>query len=150
MCGGKAAAVLQLDKQINLFAFGFIRLLVCIGLLSLISIEPGFQSFIFRRTVNDRLEQDIKLLTLRIIRRGIILDTIFPHHLVDLGFVLGIRVVDTDGISTVDIDQLHAGNVCIAVPNIDHIAERDTHLIRCKRIIYTGVIDIQNALFDTE
>ena len=150
MCGGKAAAVLQLDKQINLFAFGFIRLLVCIGLLSLISIEPGFQSFIFRRTVNDRLEQDIKLLTLRIICGGIILNTIFPHHLVDLGLVLGIRVVDADGISTVDIDQLHAGNVCIAVPNIDHIAERDTHLIRCKRIIYTGVIDIQNTLFDTE
>ena len=25
-------AVSQLDKQINLFAFGFIRLLVCIGL----------------------------------------------------------------------------------------------------------------------
>ena len=67
MCSGKATAIFQLDKQINLFAFGLIRLLVCISLLSLISIEPGFQSFIFRRAVNDRLEQDIKLFTLRII-----------------------------------------------------------------------------------
>ena len=150
MCGGKAAAVLQLDKQINLFAFGFIRLLVCIGLLSLISIEPGFQSFIFRRTVNDRLEQDIKLLTLRIIRRGIILNTIFPHHLVDLGLVLGIRVVDADGISTVDIDQLHAGNVRIAITNIDHVAERNAHFVWRKGIVYAGVIDVQNALFDTK
>ena len=92
----------------------------------------------------------IQLLILRIICCRHIPDPAVEDHPVYFLFLSGLWIVNTDRMAAVCIYQLHAGDIRITVPDIDHIPKRHAHLLRRKIFIYTGIIDVKHALFNPE
>ena len=89
-----------------------------------------FQDLVGSRFVDDRLYQQIQLRAFGLVGRGVIPDPFIMHHFIYLLLVLRGGVVHADGMPAVRVDKLHAGDIRIAVPDIYHIPERDTDLLR--------------------
>ena len=109
-----------------------------------------YQYLIVNGAVYDLLHQRIQLRFLPVICRGKIPYTVIPHHLSYFCLVTGIRIIHPDGMAALGIHQLHAGNVGIAVTNIDHVPERNSQILRRVIFIYIPVIHIKGAFFNTE
>ena len=52
--------------------------------------------------------------------------------------------------TTVCINQLHAWNIGVTVPDIYHIAERNTNFLGSKVVVYSGIIYIKGSFYNSK
>ena len=52
--------------------------------------------------------------------------------------------------TAVAVHQLHAGDVGVAVPDVDHIPKGDADILRLEVFVHSRVVDVKHALGDTK
>lgn len=61
--------------------------------------------------------------------------TVVANHFIHFAFVLGVFVINANGITAVGVDEFHAGDVGVAIANIDHVPEGHAHVFRFEGVI---------------
>ena len=103
---------------------------------------PPFQQLICAGLENNRLEQTVQFLPLPVVGGRYVPDTVLPQQPLYL-LPSARRVIYPDRVTAVGVDQLHAGDVGVAVPKINHVAERNTDFVLREKFVDTVVIDVQ-------
>ena len=107
------------------------------------------QQFIGAGLADDRFKQAVQRLPLPVIGGRYVADTVFPEQPLHL-LPAGCRIVYPNRMATIGVDQFHTGNVGVAVPEINHIAEGYTDFVLREKLVDPMVVDIQHPFFDTE
>ena len=109
-----------------------------------------FKNFVFPSPSDNILDQLFQRMLPAIICWDKITYPIFPQHLINFAFILCIAIVHTNRITPIGIDQLHAGNICIAVTNIDDISKRNLNFIWRIKVVDCRIIHVKDTLFDSK
>ena len=72
------------------------------------------------------------------------------HHLIYLFFILLKWIIYTYRMAPISVHKTHTRNICIAIPNINHVTEWDSLIFRLNVIINTSIINIENSFLNAE
>ena len=150
MCTSKATATFQFYQQFNLFFLIIAVLPINSNLLIFTVKKLRFQCFILSCSINYCFNKLIQFCSIWIISHCVVTNAIISHHFIYLGLIMSHCTIDANWMSPVGINKFHARDIRIAITDIHHIAERNTYFVWSEWIIYTRIVDIQNAFFDTK